>query len=68
MHSFYSTIGRFIPKRIVKGFKREMEYLDINVPEMSFVGFLFLYGLLLSIGIAANMFFFFRINFYTQNS
>ncbi len=62
--NIYSTIGRLIPKKIVNLFKKEMEYLDINVPEGSFVGFLFLFGLALSIGFAANLFLFFEINFF----
>ncbi len=64
MTGIYSGFARFIPRRILHGFKREMEYLDINVPEASFVGFLFLFGFFLSLGIAANLFLFLKINFF----
>lgn len=62
VHQFYSSIGRFVPRGIVHRFKKEMDYLNIQVPESSFVGFLFLYGFFLSAGIAANLFFFFKIH------
>ncbi|MBI4044866.1 MAG: type II secretion system F family protein [Candidatus Diapherotrites archaeon] len=59
---FYSSIGRLVPRRVVHRFKKELEYLNIEIPESSFVGFLFLYGFFLSAGLAANMFFFLKIN------
>lgn len=62
VHQFYSSIGRLVPRGIVHRFRKELEYLNIDIPESSFVGFLFLYGFFLSVGLAVNLFFFFKIN------
>ncbi|MBI2598071.1 MAG: type II secretion system F family protein [Candidatus Diapherotrites archaeon] len=56
---FYERAARIIPPKITHAFKKELEYLDINVSEKSFVGFLLLYGFFLSAGISANAYFFF---------
>lgn len=63
MKEIYTRIGRFLPRPILAGFKRELEYLDIRVPEASFTGFLVLFGFFLSLGIALNLYIFLKINF-----
>lgn len=59
--SVYEKIARFLPKRVVESFKREIEYVGLNVEETRFVGFLITFGIALSFGIALNLFVFFGI-------
>ncbi|MCX8158403.1 MAG: type II secretion system F family protein [Candidatus Diapherotrites archaeon] len=59
----YQRIAALLPKPIVEMFRKEIEYLDINISESKLIGFLFLYGLCLSLGIAFNLKVFFNIDF-----
>ena len=58
----YQRIASLLPQGIIRAFKRELEYLNINISEKRFVGFLFLYGLCLSFGIAFNLKLFLNID------
>ena len=50
----YDRIAVLVPVRLQKLIRKELDYLDINLSEKSFVGFVVIYGLFLSIGIAIN--------------
>lgn len=52
---FYQRIGAIIPSFIVRAFKKEMDYIGWEAQELSVVGFIFLFGAVLSIAIAANL-------------
>jgi hypothetical protein len=52
---FYQRIGTIIPPFIVKAFKKEMGYIGWEAQELSVVGFIFIFGTILSIAIAANL-------------
>jgi len=57
----YIRIASFLPKGTINAFKKELDYLNINISEKRFVGFLFIYGICLSLGIAINLKLFFNI-------
>ncbi|MFH1225258.1 MAG: type II secretion system F family protein [Candidatus Diapherotrites archaeon] len=48
----YKKIAAFIPSGIIKAFRREMDYLNIDLSEKTVVGFIVVYGAALSLGIA----------------
>ncbi|AJF60475.1 MAG: type II secretion system F family protein [Candidatus Diapherotrites archaeon] len=58
----YSRVSGMLPKSITRAFKRQLDYLGIEIGEKRVVGFLFLYGFLLSLGLAFNISFMFGIN------
>jgi len=59
----YNKISLFIPKSFRLAFAKELDYLGMSVDAGKFVGFVFSFGLFLSIGIALNLYFFFEIPF-----
>lgn len=61
MGEVYGRISRLIPKKLRLAFARELEYLGLNVDAGKFVGFVFSFGLFLSVGIALNLYFFLGI-------
>ncbi|MFH1587221.1 MAG: type II secretion system F family protein [Candidatus Diapherotrites archaeon] len=52
MVEIYKRLAAFLPDSIVGAFKKQMDYLDIDISEKRFVGFLFIYGLILSFFLA----------------
>jgi flagellar protein FlaJ len=58
----YERIGSFVPRNIVSAFAGQLNYIGLEVPEKRFIGFLFIYGFFLSIGLALNTQLFFGIN------
>lgn len=62
--SIYKRVAAVIPKRLVMAFKREMDYMGIEISGKRFVGFLLLYIFFLSLGLALNLFLFFGLNFF----
>jgi archaeal flagellar protein FlaJ len=62
MVEVYKRIAALLPQGIVKAFRKELEYLDIDISEKRFVGFLLLYGFFLSLGVAVNAFLFFKLD------
>ncbi|MDO8647388.1 MAG: type II secretion system F family protein [Candidatus Diapherotrites archaeon] len=59
----YSRISAFIPSGIREAFAKEIDYLGINIESGKFVGFIFSFGLALSLGIALNLQLFYQIPF-----
>lgn len=59
----YGKLASLVPAGVVRAFRREMDYLNIDISERRFVGFLLIYGIALSAGIAMNAFLFFGIDF-----
>ncbi|MDD5148594.1 MAG: hypothetical protein PHH08_03980, partial [Candidatus ainarchaeum sp.] len=59
--SFYQRIGAIIPAPIVKGFKKQTDYLGWNTQELTVVGFIFFFGLVLSAAISANIYILFGL-------
>ncbi|MEW6295542.1 MAG: type II secretion system F family protein [Candidatus Diapherotrites archaeon] len=59
----YQRIAAILPKSITEKFKQELEYLGIDINERKFVGFLVVFSLALSLGIAVNLYLFFQIPF-----
>ena len=57
----YERIAALMPKHVTNAFRREFSYLDIHTEANKFVGFLILFSLGLSIGLSANLFYFFGI-------
>ena len=57
----YERISSLLPQALIAKFKKEMAYLGIEVNERSFLGFLLLFSIALSFGIALNLFLFFQI-------
>jgi len=58
----YERIGSLVPRNIVNAFSEQLNYIGFEIPEKRFVGFLVIYGFLLSIGLAFNTLLFFSIN------
>jgi len=56
--TFYQRIGAIVPSPIVKAFKREIEYSGWDTQELSLVGFIFIFGLILSIAVSINLYLF----------
>ncbi len=54
----YERVGAILPRPLVESFRKELEYLGIDVSERSFLGFLVLFGLGISTGVSLNLFFF----------
>jgi pilus assembly protein TadC len=59
---FYERIGALLPRKLLKKFKEEFNYLGIEVNEKSFLGFLVLFSAALSVGLAVNLYYFFDFN------
>ncbi len=57
----YKRFSALLPKRIIEGLRTQLEYLNISINERKFAGFLIIYSLAMSAGIAINLFLFFRI-------
>ncbi len=57
----YTRIGAILPKPIVDKFKKQMNYAGIQMPELNLIGFVFSFGLAISIGIALNMYSLFQL-------
>ena len=57
----YKRFSALLPRRIIEGLRAQLEYLNISINERKFAGFLIIYSLALSAGIAINLFLFFRI-------
>ncbi|MFH0714513.1 MAG: type II secretion system F family protein [Candidatus Diapherotrites archaeon] len=57
----YASVGRLLPHKWVESFERELAYVGINVEGKKFVGFLIVFGLLLSILVAINLQTFFQL-------
>ena len=58
----YERIGNLIPRNVGEAFAEQLNYMGFEIPEKRFIGFIFLYGFFLSIGISVNSLLFFRIN------
>jgi len=58
----YARFSTFIPKSIILSFKSLLAYNNIDMDENKFVGFVFIYGLFLGIGLAANALLFFALS------
>tara|TARA_Y100000310_G_scaffold343077_2_gene449049 strand:- start:5219 stop:6217 length:999 start_codon:yes stop_codon:yes gene_type:complete len=58
----YTRVSAFIPNSIRQEFQRQLIYNGIEMNANKFVGFLFLYGFFLGVGVAANVFVFFEFN------
>ncbi|MDD5163023.1 MAG: type II secretion system F family protein [Candidatus ainarchaeum sp.] len=58
---FYQRVGAIVPSFIVRAFKKEMDYIGWEIQELSVVGFIFLFGAVLSIAISANLQIFFSL-------
>ncbi|MCR4334939.1 MAG: type II secretion system F family protein [archaeon] len=58
----YTRVSSFIPNSIRQEFQKQLIYNGIEMNVNKFVGFLFLYGFFLAIGISANAFVFFQFN------
>ncbi len=52
MVEIYKRLTAILPNSIVDAFKKQMDYLNIDISEKRFVGFLFIYGLILSLFLA----------------
>jgi len=61
MVEIYKRLTAILPDSIVDAFKKQMDYLDIDVSEKRFVGFLFIYGILLSAFLAIDLWYFFTL-------
>lgn len=57
----YERVSRIVPQTILKAFEKELYYLDINVSDKNFVGFVVAFGFFLSLGLAANAYYFFGV-------
>src|SRR3989344_705510 len=57
----YKRFSALLPRRIIEGLRAQLEYLNISINERKFAGFLIIYSLALSFGIAINLFLFFSI-------
>jgi len=57
----YERLASLVPRPITNAFKREFKYLDIHMEANKFVGFLILFSIGLSVGVAANVFYFFGL-------
>jgi len=62
--SFYHRVANFVPKPVLNSFKKQLNYIGWETPEMRLVGFILSFGLAISIGIALNLFVFFEIPIY----
>lgn len=62
--SLYHRIASLIPSPIIKGFKKQLDYVGWETPEMRLVGFIFSFGLAISIGIALNLYVFLNLPVY----
>src|SRR3989344_3905616 len=57
----YKRFSALLPKRIIEGLRSQLEYMNISINERRFAGFLIIYSLALSFGIAFNLALFLRI-------
>ena len=57
----YNRIAALLPRKVRDSFKKEFDYLGINIDSGRFVGFLFSFAFLVSIAIALNFYYFFNI-------
>ncbi|MFH1751622.1 MAG: type II secretion system F family protein [archaeon] len=57
----YKRIASVLPKRVVKGFQKQLSYFELGVEDSRLIGFIFAFGLLLSIGLALNVSIFFEV-------
>ena len=57
----YARFSSLIPKRVRNAFKKELDYLGIEIESGKFVGFVFSFSLALSFGLALNLYFFYKI-------
>lgn len=58
----YKKIAALVPSGITRAFRREMDYLNIDLSEKTLVGFLVVYGAALSFGVALCTYAFLRID------
>jgi pilus assembly protein TadC len=61
----YARISALLPKKMLEALRRELDYLNIDISEKKFAGFLVSYGFFLSIGIALNLWLFFAMPLYS---
>lgn len=59
----YQRLAAIVPRRFAEKITQSLAYLDINVDEKRFIGFLLAFGFAISIGIAINLMLFFQIHF-----
>ncbi len=60
----YKRVANLLPPGLVIAFKKELDYLGIEISGKRFVGFLLLYILFLSLGLALNFNLFFKVDFF----
>lgn len=58
----YIRIAALLPRKVLDAFRREMDYLNISIDEKRFVGFLLIYAIALSFGIALNFYILFGLD------
>ncbi|MBN1940622.1 MAG: type II secretion system F family protein [Candidatus Diapherotrites archaeon] len=56
--AFYRRFGMLFPQKIREAFKKELEYVGMETPEANLLGFIFTFGLVISIAITANAYVF----------
>ncbi|MFH1255857.1 MAG: type II secretion system F family protein [Candidatus Diapherotrites archaeon] len=61
----YYRISALVPKKVLDAFRKELDYLNIDISEKKFVGFIVSYGFFLSIGIALNLWLFLAMPVYS---
>lgn len=59
----YRRIAEYLPAKFINAFRAELIYLRRDVEPMRFAGFIFIFGLLLSIAIGLNVMIFFDYSF-----
>ncbi len=60
----YEKIASFLPRKWAQSIRKELDYLGIDINERKFLGFLFVFGLLLSAGVSINLLFFLEVPWY----
>lgn len=60
----YERVAALLPKNIMNSFRSRIEYAGITIESNRVLGFIFLFTLILSLGLAVNIYFFFFINFF----
>jgi len=59
----YTRIGAMMPKPVIAAFRKQMDYLGIDMPELNLIGFVFSFGLAISLGISLNAFVLLKLSF-----
>lgn len=59
----YQRIATLVPKQFADKIVQALAYLDINIDEKKFIGFLMAFGFAISIGVAINLMLIFQIHF-----